>query len=206
MVTWDRQLHPDCPPSLTSYGLQGPCGQVLLTLPTYFLPLSFSALLSSYAGRLLLSRWHTFLPDGPPSVASWMPLPHPFQLAASPPSGCNFNMTSREEILPTSLPKVVPLPLFSTSAPISYIVLFPVLMTLSVCLLVFCLPFWTLLHPTKLKTIDYVSVLFSIVSPEPSIVSATYLLTFSFSAIKLFPHAEIPCRSVVYSFIYSLHR
>ena len=36
---------------------------------TYFLPLSFSTLLSSYAGLLLLSRWHTFLPDGPFSVA-----------------------------------------------------------------------------------------------------------------------------------------
>ena len=47
----------------------GPCVARSCWPFTYFLPLSFSTLLSSYAGLLLLSRWYTFLPDGPFSVA-----------------------------------------------------------------------------------------------------------------------------------------
>lgn len=92
----------------------GPAG------PSLTSRLSLSALLSGYAGLLLVSRRHTFLPDGPLSVASLMPLLYPFLLAAPPPSGCNLNLTSEKRSCQITLPKVVPFPLFLTSAPKSY--------------------------------------------------------------------------------------
>lgn len=143
MATQDRQLHHDCPPSLTTYGQWALCGQVLPTF-TYFLPLSFSTLLSSYAGLLLLSRWHTFLPDGPLSVAYLMPLLHPFLLAAPPPSGCNLNLTSKKRSCQITLPKVPP---FHYSLPqppyLTSIVPFPVFNDF-ICLFTSVLP--TLIH------------------------------------------------------------
>ena len=49
-----------------------------------------------------------------------MALLHPFLLATPPPSGCNSNLTSEKRSCQITLPKVVPFPLFSTSAPKSY--------------------------------------------------------------------------------------
>ena len=80
-------------------GLRGP-------VPSHIHPAWASAVEASASG----AGQPPFLPMvllgvAPPDALS----PLPFLLATRPPAGCNLNVTSREEVLPATLPQVGPL-------------------------------------------------------------------------------------------------